>query len=191
MIAPRAVFIIGNGALDYEWLAEQSAYVSSRAAEEVYKALGIPDRFGFSHSGHTHCAFPDNQAAESNAFVDKFLLGKSANTTGVSTNPFPNVDFDKWISAWKNQTISPDATGLEKAPALGGGIRILTGPIGSRVTLAADGPFAYEVLNRLGQRMEAGEAVDRVTLARIPPPGLYVCKIIRSGVTRWVRFIKT
>lgn len=191
MIAPRAVFIIGNGPLDYEWLAEQSAYVSSRAAEEVYKALGIPDRFGFSHSGHSHCVFPDNQAAELNAFVDKFLLGKTANTTGVSTNPFSNVDYGKWISAWKGQTIGADITGIGAVPASGSGVRIFTGRFGSEIILAADGPFAYEVLNRLGQRMESGQGVDRVALARIPPPGLYLVKVIRDGVTRSVKFIKS
>lgn len=191
MVAPRAVLIIGNGALNYEWLAEQSAYVSSRAAEEVYKAMGIPDRFGFSHSGHTHCGFPDNQTAELNAFVDKFLLGKTANTAGVSTNPFSTVDYNKWISAWKGQAIAPDAAGIASALAAGNGIRITMNSVHPEVSLEAGGRFTYQLLNHLGQRIESGDAVDRMTLARNHPAGIYMIMITRNGATYRVKFAKT
>ncbi len=46
MVAPRALLILGNP--DYQWLADESGYVSARAAHEVWKAFGIADRFGFS-----------------------------------------------------------------------------------------------------------------------------------------------
>jgi hypothetical protein len=191
MVAPRALYIIANGATNYVWLAEQSGYVSSRAGEEVYKALGIPDRFGFSHSGHTHCGFPENQAAELNAFVDKFLLGKTANTTGISTNPFASVDYNKWISAWKGQTISPDVTGIEAPRMAESGLRIVAGSVNPGVTIEARGRFAYEVLNHLGQRMESGEAVDRKTLNRNPPSGIYFIKVTQNRISRLVKFIQT
>ncbi len=191
MVAPRALYIIGNGATNYVWLAEQSAFVSSRAGEEVYKALGIPDRFGFSHSGHTHCQFPENQAAELNAFVDKFLLGKTAATTGISTNPFASVDYNKWISAWKGQTITPDVTGIDGSRAAENGLRIVAGPLHPGVTIEVRGRFAYEVLNHLGRRMESGEAVDRKTLHRTPPSGIYFIKVTQNRTTRLAKFIRT
>lgn len=73
MVAPPALFVLGNP--DYEWLADESGYVSCRAAHEVWKAFGIPDRFGFSIvGGHGHCRLPDSQRPEVEAFVDKFLL---------------------------------------------------------------------------------------------------------------------
>lgn len=190
MVAPRALFVIGNGAMDYEWLAEQSAYVSSRAAEEVYKAMGIPDRFGFSHSGHTHCAFPSNQTADLSAFVDKFLLGKTANTTGISTNPFATVDYDKWISAWKGQSIAPDATGLEGTRLGKAGIRVMVDPFGSKAILAAKGPFTYRLLNTLGRPIESGAGTGAVAIARSAPPGVYLLQVTLDGASHGVRFTK-
>ena len=107
MVAPRALLVIGNGATDYVWLAEEASYVSCRAAEDVYKTLGISDRFGFSQvGGHAHCSFPASQNPELTAFVDKFLLGKTTtNTSGIAKNPFPNTDYNKWISAWKGYVL--------------------------------------------------------------------------------------
>ena len=63
LVAPRALLILGNP--DYEWLAEESGYVSCRAAHEVWKNFGIGDRFGFSIvGGHGHCQLPDEQRPE-------------------------------------------------------------------------------------------------------------------------------
>jgi hypothetical protein len=39
MVAPRALLVLGNP--DYEWLADESGYVSCRAAHEVWKTLGM------------------------------------------------------------------------------------------------------------------------------------------------------
>ena len=46
-----------------------------RAAKEVYKGLGIPDRLGYTQTQATaHCAFPTSvQGPEVQAFVNKFL----------------------------------------------------------------------------------------------------------------------
>lgn len=49
LIAPRALLVLGN--TDYEWLAEESNYVSCQAARMVWKAFGIEDRMGFSIQG--------------------------------------------------------------------------------------------------------------------------------------------
>lgn len=99
MVAPRALLVLGNP--DYQWLAEESGYVSSRAAHEVWKTLGIGDRFGFSIvPGHPHCRLPDVQRPEVEAFVDKFLLGKKDVDTDVMVHPFADTNYERWISWW-------------------------------------------------------------------------------------------
>lgn len=100
MVAPRALLITGN--TDFEWLANPSAYVSARATEEVYKAFGIEDRFGFYiDGGHGHCAVPDSQSPAIQSFVDKFLYEDMAADTDVHVNPYGNtVDYMSWIEGW-------------------------------------------------------------------------------------------
>lgn len=99
MVAPRALLVLGNP--DYEWLADESGYVSCRAAHEVWKTFGIGDRFGFSIvAGHQHCQLPDSQRPEVEAFVDKFLLGKSDANTDVTKHPFDLVEHEFWYDGW-------------------------------------------------------------------------------------------
>ncbi len=94
MVAPRALLMIGNP--DIAYLASEAGYVSARAAIEVYKALGVSDRIGFTQvGGHPHCAFPASQTNDVSAFVDKFLVGKDANTS-VAVSPY-NTDLSKWF----------------------------------------------------------------------------------------------
>lgn len=115
MVAPRALLILGNP--DYEWLADESGYVSSKAAHEVWKAFGVPDRFGFSIvDGHGHCALPDSQKPEVEAFVDKFLLGNTTANTNVQIHPYENVDHELWYDWWetgKSRFPEPDTTNIE------------------------------------------------------------------------------
>lgn len=102
MVAPRAILTIGNSGIDY--LASQAGNASMLAAAEVYKALGIPDRIGFSISGnHGHCAFPSEQTAEVQAFVDKFLLGKTTANTAITTSPY-KPDMTRW-KTWETPTL--------------------------------------------------------------------------------------
>jgi hypothetical protein len=106
MVAPRALFVTGNP--DYEWLADESGYVCSKAAKEVWKAFGVPDRFGFSIiDKHKHCIVPDQQLPEIAAFVEKFLLGNDSVNTSIATSPY-HTDLSSWIK-WK----TPDLTGRE------------------------------------------------------------------------------
>lgn len=96
LIVPRALLVLGN--TDYEWLADESGYVSCMAARKVWKAFGIEDRMGFSIvGGHPHCQLPDNQYPEVEAFVDKFLLGKEVDTNVTKADMFQNTDYQKWI----------------------------------------------------------------------------------------------
>ena len=95
LIAPRALLVLGN--TDYEWLADESGYVSCLAAREVWKRFGIEDRMGFSiQGGHMHCMLPKEQYPEVEAFVDKFLLGKDVDTHYTKAPMFENVDYKKW-----------------------------------------------------------------------------------------------
>jgi len=99
LVAPRALLVLGNP--DYAWLAEESGYVSCRAAHEVWKKFGIGDRFGFSIvAGHGHCRLPDSQRPEVEAFVDKFLLGMKDAKTDVTISPYDDVDHTRWIDWW-------------------------------------------------------------------------------------------
>jgi hypothetical protein len=108
MVAPRALFVSGNP--DYEWLADESGHVASKAAHEVWKFLGVPDRFGFSIVANpTHCQLPESQRPEVGAFLDKFLLGDSTANTDISTSPY-NPDVDRWIEWWGTGN-PPDFTG--------------------------------------------------------------------------------
>lgn len=97
MIAPRALLCLGNP--DYEWLADESGYVSCRAAKKVWETFGIADRFGFSIvAGHGHCMLPDRQRPEVEAFIDKFLLDDTSVDTNVEIHPYTDTDVQKWIN---------------------------------------------------------------------------------------------
>lgn len=79
LICPRALLVLGN--TDFTWLSDEAGYVSSVAAREVWKKFGIEDRMGYSiQGGHGHCQLPKSQYPEVEAFLDKFLLGKDADT---------------------------------------------------------------------------------------------------------------
>lgn len=107
MVAPRALFVTGNPG--WVWLADESGHVGSKATKEVYKALGIPDRFGYSLvGGHGHCAVPNSQIPEIEAFVEKFLLGNENVDTNVETTPY-TTDLSKWIT-WDTPILGNDTT---------------------------------------------------------------------------------
>ncbi len=115
LVAPRALLVLGNP--DFQWLADESGYVSCRAAHEVWKAFGIGDRFGFSIvGGHGHCQLPANQRPEVEAFVDKFLLGDKQANTAITRHPFEKVAHEPWYDGWlkgKSTFPEPDRTKIE------------------------------------------------------------------------------
>lgn len=112
LIAPRALLVLGN--TDYEWLAEESNYVSCQAARMVWKAFGIEDRMGFSiQGGHMHCMLPKSQYPEVEAFIDKYLLGKTYVDTFVTkADMFEDMDYLKWMP-WANEI---ERLGEERLP---------------------------------------------------------------------------
>ena len=112
MIAPRAFFTMGNP--DYEWLGDKSGYTSAMAAYEVWKAMGVEDRFGFNIvGGHMHCSAAGSQNNDVSKFIDKFLRGKNVNTSNILSSSVSN-DYNSWISAWKGYKIDVSAASTPK-----------------------------------------------------------------------------
>lgn len=109
LVAPRALLVLGNP--DYEWLADPSGYVSATAAQKVWEQFGIGERFGYSFvGGHGHCALPAVQRPEVEAFVDRFLLGREADTN-VRIHSFQNINAERWYAWWgSGQPEFPDST---------------------------------------------------------------------------------
>ena len=82
LVVPRALLLLGNP--DYKWLADEAMLVSAQAARKVWDRFGIADRMGWSIvDGHGHCQLPDSQVPEVQAFIDRFLLGRAADTSDV------------------------------------------------------------------------------------------------------------
>ncbi len=111
LIAPRAVLIHGNP--DFVWMADKGGYSSMMAAYEVWKAMGIEDRFGWDFSDtHGHCALPASQTANVVMFRDKFLFGIDGPTETIRKNPADRYMYGKssqpgiWIDGWKDHKIN-------------------------------------------------------------------------------------
>jgi hypothetical protein len=105
LIAPRPVLILGNP--DYSWLADESGYVSTMAALEVWTAMGVPERIGFDFTpGHPHCMTTESQQAAITAFIDRFFRGhEEVPTETIRTAPlFGEVDYFQWIP-WTGHTL--------------------------------------------------------------------------------------
>ena len=109
MVAPRALLVLNNPSVD--WLAAESATVSNAAAHEVWTALGVPDRFGYSIVGGNHCSLPASQRPQVEAFVDKFLLGDTSADTDIAVTPY-TPDLGRWIP-WE----TPDLTAATSSEA--------------------------------------------------------------------------
>lgn len=106
LVAPRALLILGN--TDYEWLADESGYVASRAAKEVWTTFGISERMGYSiEGGHPHCQLPLSQYPEVTAFIRSFLLDDNEMNTDIERAPmFDYVDWQQW-APWSSMQHKP------------------------------------------------------------------------------------
>jgi hypothetical protein len=75
-----------------------------KAATEVYKAFGVPDRIGYvQNATGTHCSFPSNLTADVTAFVDRFLAGNASANTNITKSPY-NTNLSRWIT-WTTPTL--------------------------------------------------------------------------------------
>ncbi|MFZ5889603.1 MAG: dockerin-like protein [Myxococcota bacterium] len=102
MVAPRGLLILEN--TDYQWLGVNSVATSSTAAQMIFEGLGVLDNIGFSNSSHSHCSPNSAEAPYVDAFVQKFLFGKTETATKVwkiSKTAFGSssatIDKAKWI----------------------------------------------------------------------------------------------
>jgi hypothetical protein len=110
LCAPRAILTIDN---DIDWLGPVASYAGGAAARPVWEALGIADRIGVSVApNHGHCSFPQNQQAALDAFVQRFLLGMNADTSGVddlnvsgTTSKLQTFNPGDWMD-WDTPTLS-------------------------------------------------------------------------------------
>ncbi|TVY82518.1 4-O-methyl-glucuronoyl methylesterase [Lachnellula suecica] len=101
LVAPRGLLVIENAA--YLWLGPWSCYGCMMSAKTIWTAMGVPDNMGFSEVGnHSHCAFPAVQQPTLLAFIDKFLLGRPANTSNVMDydfgEPFNATQWANWAT---------------------------------------------------------------------------------------------
>lgn len=158
MIAPRALLVLGNP--DYEWLSEESGHVACKAAKEVWKALGVPDRFAFSKvGGHQHCQLPNSQRPEVSAFIDKFLLGIDTVNTSFEISPY-NPDLSRWIK-WTTPVLSDTLSSIEQSESLIQNFDLLQNypnPFNPRTTISYIIPhksfITLKVYNSLGQEIK-------------------------------------
>jgi hypothetical protein len=103
MVAPRAILAVENTGIDR--LGSQAGSVSMRAAAEVYEALGVADRIGFTQAqAPAHCMFPAIQTPDVQAFVDKFLLGKTNTNTAVARDAY-RTDLARWVT-WSTPALN-------------------------------------------------------------------------------------
>ena len=107
LCAPRAILVIEN---DIDWLGPVACYGGGVSGRKVFEALGIKDRCGVTLRGeHNHCQFPSNQKPDLDAFVNRFLFDKTADTDidvfsakKTSLGSFKEAD---WID-WEVPTLS-------------------------------------------------------------------------------------
>lgn len=82
LVAPRALLVTESE--DDTWNNPIGCYTSAVAAHMVWAYLGIPDSMGFA--SHADGGHGFGEFTESVAFINKFILGKTANTT-ILENP--------------------------------------------------------------------------------------------------------
>lgn len=193
MVAPRAFLAFGNPG--YEWLGDESGYISLKGAEEVWKAMGIEDRFGYViEGGHSHCQASSKQNSAAQAFINKFLYGDESQNTTIRTSTV-NADYKSWINGWKDHQITNDVqfggggeeSGiaqntaemegyllLQNAPNPTDGETEICFSIGEagHVSIALYNELGMKIAELLNQDLEAGSHTVRVVTTRLPK-GIY------------------
>lgn len=96
MVAPRGLLVIEHSGID--WLGPKSTFGASLAAREVWTAMGVTERMGFSQvGGHNHCQLPESQKPHVAAFVETFLLDDTGHDTQiVETDREFTFDDNRW-----------------------------------------------------------------------------------------------
>ena len=192
MVAPRALLIIGNP--DMVWMAEESGHVGCKAAQMIYEALGIEDRFGFSKVGHgDHCVLPTSQRPEIIAFVEKFLLGNdTVNTYNIEITPY-STDLTPWIP-WDVPFLEG---GIEESSSIGDFDLMQNYPNpfysltnvnyylkqGSHVELSVYDIAGKKIKTLLNEQQNAGNQTLTFDGAELPS-GIYICTLKAGRFTK-------
>jgi hypothetical protein len=106
MVAPRGMLVIENTGISY--LGPRSVWGCQTTANKIWQALGSADSMGVSQVGnHNHCALPASQNGDVAAFINKFLLGQSTNTSIMKTDGANQNGFvaSQWVD-WTTPTLS-------------------------------------------------------------------------------------
>jgi len=195
MIAPRALLVLGNPT--QEWLCDESGYKSCMGAAEVWKSMGVSDRFGFIFTpDHNHCAAPQAENDAATAFINKFLKNNTSANTNIRVNPTKGTKQDLTIGTGVINWTTPTLTGgfttdIEDEDYLvGSGVRSYPNPFHSEITIEAKGDFSYQLSNQLGQLVESGIANDRISLTKEYPKGLYLLKITQDTKSEVMKLVK-
>ncbi|KAJ7449611.1 hypothetical protein FB451DRAFT_1343160 [Mycena latifolia] len=150
MVAPRGFFAIDN--IGYDWLGPLSSYGALVAGRTIWTAMGVADSMGYSQAAnHTHCVFPSEQQSQLNAFINRFLLGQTVNTTITTTAggysfPIPNAQWAPWSSS--TTTIASTTTSVPVSTPTGVSQHWdQCGGIGWAGATACVSPFTCTVLN--------------------------------------------
>ncbi|RXW20649.1 hypothetical protein EST38_g5210 [Candolleomyces aberdarensis] len=85
LIAPRGLLLLEN--TDLTALGPEAQWGCMRAAREVWRALEVGDRVGFSQvGGHRRCQFPEKQRPILEAYISRFLKDEKVNTAFFETD---------------------------------------------------------------------------------------------------------
>ncbi|KZV83260.1 hypothetical protein EXIGLDRAFT_322738 [Exidia glandulosa HHB12029] len=104
LVAPRPLFVIENTAID--WLGPESTFGCMQTGFEAYKALQKTDFMGYKAVSHPdHCGFPAAIQPQLTAFISRFLLNQSANTTVFTTDGKFSFNAASWIN-WTTPTLT-------------------------------------------------------------------------------------
>ena len=96
LIAPRPVLMIES--TQVARMGAEAARIDALAAREVWKALGVPDRIGVTEDNVAHCSWSQKYTPDLEAYLDKFLLGKTdGNQTEFLRSKFTDLDAKKWF----------------------------------------------------------------------------------------------
>lgn len=159
MIAPRALLVLGNPT--QEWLCDESGYKSCMAANEVWKSMGVSDRFGWVFTpDHNHCSASSDQNTAVTTFVNRFLKGQNV-TTNVRTNPTKGTQQDLSMGTLINWT-TPTLTGCSGTSTCTTAAPTVTAAVSYTVGAAATSlsatPVSGGALNWYGTNATGGTA---------------------------------
>lgn len=196
MCCPRAVLILGNP--DYTWLADESGYVSSVAAREIWSRFGIEDRMGYSFmGGHDHCSLPSTQYTEVRNFIKRFMLDDTDADTDVQIAPkFKNTDAEKWFDSWSDVTTAFDpSTGIKAMPAINAVLTVTCSGTTATAQFTIDSDCNVEfiihdlsgvVIGRTIRHYAAGSHSTRI--CQLPGKGTFLCTMNAGSQTHTTKF---